>query len=36
MIVDVAAGVIEGKMLADCWCIAPASTSCCITGNRPV
>ena len=36
MMVDVAAGVIDGKMLTDDWCITPASASFCITGSRPV
>ena len=36
MIVDVAAGVIEGKMLDGLSCMAPASASFCMTGSRPV
>ena len=31
MIVDVAAGVIEGKMVTDASCMAPASASFCMT-----
>ena len=36
MIVDVAAGVIDGNIVADSVCIAPASDSRRMTGRRPV
>ena len=36
MIVDVAAGVMDGNIVTDAACIAPASDSRRMTGRRPV
>jgi hypothetical protein len=36
MMEDVAAGVIEGKIVADLLCIVPISARRCMTGIRPV